>query len=44
MRADEADAKKTDAMTKTRVETPQNGRRTKFKAYRRYNLADAIPI
>ena len=41
--ADEADAKKTDAMTKTRVETPQNSRQTRVKTHHRYNLADTIP-
>ena len=40
--ADEADAKKTDAMTKTRVETPKNGRRPRVKTDHRYNLADTI--
>ena len=43
MKVGEADAKKTDAMTKTRVETHKNDERRRFEAYRRYNLADTIP-
>ena len=40
MKADEADAKKTDAMTKTRVESHEEQR---TQADLRYNLADTIP-